>query len=296
MRIKRLNKLLHSSDEAVRSVVAKPWFAGRVRACAKKMTISGYTITSENELKSITSQGLHSSIDGRGLRWNNGVPAVNRWVTDGTRLLTGADFISAIKVRGNLLPTRMRCSRGTSRAGPIYCSAGCNALETLSHISQSCARTHRLRTTRHDSVLKFLEDACNRGNIDSAREPCIPLESGSYLKPDLLFKIGDAAYVTDVTITADHVHPLGAFNNKVEYYNKYEVRQWARTRFKCEKVFFSAFVLTWRGAVLKESSDLMLKMNIPLQKQIFPVVRVLTYTAYLFKHYTKSTTRGTGNT
>jgi len=97
---------------------------------------------------------LHTSVDG--LKWNHLVPSMNNWVTDGTNLLSGSDYIQAIKVRGNLLETRMRGARG-QRDGDIRCEAGCNARETLSHISQSCARTQPLCTKLHDALLDFME-------------------------------------------------------------------------------------------------------------------------------------------
>src|SRR6218665_2907026 len=108
--------------------------------------------TEESDEKVLLSSQLHASVDGRGLRQQGQAPHVNRSVTDGSALLLGWDYIQSVKLRGNLLPSTERMSRGRWQV-PVLCDAGCNAQGTLAHTSQSCTRTHRLRCDRHDSVL-----------------------------------------------------------------------------------------------------------------------------------------------
>ena len=100
---------------------------------------------------------LHASFDGRGLSNCSEVKSANSWVSDGSSLLTGGNFLRAIKVRGNLLPTDTRCSRG-GRV-PLLCDAGFGSRGSLGHILQSCSRTHDQRVhRRHNRVCDLLED------------------------------------------------------------------------------------------------------------------------------------------
>jgi len=235
---------------------------------------------------------LHEKIDGRGLVWCSAVPSVHRWVTDGTTLLTGSDFIQAVKVRGNLLPSRMRMRRGRDKQN-VNCDAGCNAIETLSHISQSCARTHRLRTARHDSILDTIEKNIIRAGLKYVREPAIHTVNG-IRKPDLVVQSGTTVIIADLTITADHVSMHNAWQQKFSYYDKHDIKAWALERFpECANAKVEGIVVNWRGAIYKRSSEVLKEIGTTMRSQTIIVVRTLTYTANMFKHFTRSTTRGT---
>lgn len=69
--------------------------------------------------------------DGKGLCGIEKIPAMRKWVTDGTTLIKGVDFIQGIKL-GGLLETRLRAARG--RNAPWQCRHGCRALESLGHV------------------------------------------------------------------------------------------------------------------------------------------------------------------
>jgi len=232
---------------------------------------------------------LHTSVDSGGLKWNNLAPSVNNRVTDSTSLLTGSDYIQAIKVRGNLLETRMRGARGR-RDGDIQCDAGCNARETLSHISQSCARTYPMRTKRHDSLLDYIEKCVKRNRLEYVREPAIPTADG-IRRPDLIVAKNNRVTIIDLTITSDHVPMSVACNLKIDYYNKEDVLTWTRAKFPCyPEVAVNAVVLNWRGAVHTDSHELLKELGIHLNDQRILAVRCLTYTANMFKFFRRSTT------
>jgi len=114
-----------------------------------------YTPVNENSRRPFTNKTT-THLGGRSVWWTNLVPSVNNWVTDGTGLLRGSDYIQAIKIKGNLANTRMRAARGRPNAD-IRCDAGCNARETLSHISQSYSRINPMRRKGHDSMLSYIE-------------------------------------------------------------------------------------------------------------------------------------------
>lgn len=121
------------------------------------------------------------------------MPGANQWVTDGTRLMTGASFIKALKIRGNLWHTGAGGSRGRPQETPM-CDAGCNAGETLGHQVQSCTRSHDERVKRHDLV----------SNMDKG------------------------VIVLDTTIVADAciTTMAAAYQQKIDYYDEEDIRAW----------------------------------------------------------------------
>ena len=290
MRLKRLHQVIQSTDPSVLAAVGKACFVIQLRRCEKKLRVSGVQLSKPSDVRKALAARLHASVDGRGLQWANEVPAAHRWVTDGTSLLSGADYIQAVKVRGNLLPTRMRSGRGRGRSDVTTCDAGCNARETLSHISQSCARTHLLRTARHDNILGFIEETCRENLHDFEREPTIPTSQG-VRRPDLIVKIGECAHVVDLTISSDHVHLSTPYQAKVRYYDQADIRQWVLRRFGCTSVAFGAIVYSWRGCTLPKSVAMLDTIGMPRYMQIIPIIRVLTYTANMYRLFTRSTTR-----
>jgi len=290
LRRRRLNNLLKSNDPVIQSLVNKPLFSYMLRKCEKKTTIDGTQLSNTTDLRKHLKESLLGSVDGKGLRYNCLVPRINNWVVDGTSLLTGSDYRQAVKVRCNLLPTRMSSNRGPTNAN-IMCDAGCNAREALSHISQSCTRTHPLRVARHDSILNYIEEKCVTNKIGYIREPPIKTEVG-IRRPDLIVIVEKTITVLDLTITADHVSPLIAFNQKCAYYNRPQITTWAQSHFKLPcPVEYSAIVLNWRGAILTESSTLMKKLGIIERDQTILSIRCLTFTSHMHKHFHRSPTR-----
>ena len=112
MRRKRMIRVMQSTDPSVQAAVGKSCFTIQMNRCEKKLRQSGVQLSNSSDVRKALAARLHASVDGRGLQWVKEVPGVHRWVTDGTSLLSGADCIQAVKVRGNLLPTRMRSARG----------------------------------------------------------------------------------------------------------------------------------------------------------------------------------------
>ena len=55
---------------------------------------------------------LHGAVDGCGLRASRAVPYIHEWVTNGTALLTGANYIHALQIRSGTVATNQRAARG----------------------------------------------------------------------------------------------------------------------------------------------------------------------------------------
>jgi len=59
----------------------------------------GETITTSNGRRQATAAALHASCDGKGLTDIGQVPAVSRWVDNGSKLVGGRAYVNAIQVR-----------------------------------------------------------------------------------------------------------------------------------------------------------------------------------------------------
>lgn len=126
---------------------------------------------------------LYKSVDGNGLKESSKIPQQHTWVSDGTRFLTGRDYLQSCKMQINALPTKSRTSRG--RPKDRHCRAGCNRPETLNHVLQQCHRTHGSRIKRHDAVASILARALETNGYTVYNEPKMQTESGAR-KPDIV--------------------------------------------------------------------------------------------------------------
>ena len=62
-------------------------------------------------LRSASARSLHESVDGCGLALASQVPQQHRWLETPDSALTGAVYIGAIKVRGNLMNVPLNCEQ-----------------------------------------------------------------------------------------------------------------------------------------------------------------------------------------
>lgn len=286
MKAKRMAKLESTLDPVMQAVVTGPVFLGARKRCLQAARAAGTELRCSADVRELLSTQLHASVDGRGLKQQGQTPHVNRWVTDGSALLSGGDYIQAVKVRGNLMPSGERSSRGR-REGPMMCDAGCNAQSTLAHTSQSCVRTHRLRCGRHDSVLDLIVKRIEAQGHTVLREPNIPTGVG-WRKPDLVAQVDGVAHIVDVTITADCNDMSGPYAEKVRYYNRTDIIEWVKNIFPGSPCELGAVVLNWRGSLHRASSALLRRLGVGAADETLLSVRVLTFTANMFKHYTRS--------
>lgn len=234
---------------------------------------------------------LHKTCDGKGLCQSSSWPPINSWVTDGTSLLTGGDFIQAVQVRGNLLPTVERSIRGRRNELPM-CEAGCNAVSSLAHISQSCTRTHRLRSDRHNSIVDFIKNSLEKKGFAVVVEPNIVTRNG-IRKPDLFVADESECRIVDVTITSDLFDMGNAYDQKVAYYCDEDVFRWAAEKWPGRLLSTNAVVYNWRGAIFRRSAGFLKQLGVKEFELKIMAARVLTYTYSMYRHYYKSTTRPT---
>ncbi|XP_064461860.1 uncharacterized protein LOC135372068 [Ornithodoros turicata] len=171
---------------------------------------------------------LHESTDGRALREARRVPFVHSWPTDGSRLMTGASFLDAVRIRANALPTHARMSRGQPHRERA-CRAGCLTEETrvpmsgtLAHVTQSCPRTHGARMRRHDAIVSLVGNRLQQQGWSVLRGPVSNTIAGRR-KPDLVINSGDDSVLLDVQVVSRSAALRDAHLRKVTYYSTREV-------------------------------------------------------------------------
>lgn len=200
---------------------------------------------------------LHSSVDGKSLASSNDVPQQHQWVTDGSRFLSGRDFINTTKLRINALPTKSRSSRG--RTNSRLCRAGCNETETLNHILQTCHRTHGPRVARHNAVVSYIKRAMATKYDYVEEEPHIRTNAG-LSKPDLIAVRGSAAIVADAQVVGEQSDLAVAYARKKEKYSSLLAE--IRARYGVKDVSFTSITLSCRGVWSRHSVDDLLRSNI----------------------------------
>ena len=190
---------------------------------------------------------LYASADGRGLSGADVSPPTHSWVDDGTRLMRGSTYISAIKTRLGVANTKMRASKGRPDAD-VACDLGCGRPESLGHVLQMCPVLAPERTKRHDNVLSLLCKHLEKRKKSILREPSIRTSAG-VRKPDVVVWDDIQSVVLDVQVVSDNAAGdalARAHGLKKSYYDVGDIRDWVRERTGHPPVF-ATLTINWRG-------------------------------------------------
>ena len=176
MKRARTARMAMSPDPVVCAMLETP--AARKVLRARQTSLNSTVVATRQGLRSALPQQLYSSVDGRGLAPAPQVLAQHRWVTAGDMTLNGHAYVG-----GNLVATALRSARGRPQTD-IRCDC-CGRPEALSHILQSCPRTHASRIARHDKIIDLVISCAEKIGYGICREPAIPTPAG-IRKPDLI--------------------------------------------------------------------------------------------------------------
>lgn len=215
LKASRFSRLTMSRSRTTRAVSQLEVVESRYNRARASLSNAGIDTTVPSEQLYWTNK-LHSSVDGKDLRYVHDFPA-SRFNIE-TRVeskLSGRDFVSSIHTRINCLPAKARTMRG--REGEISCRAGCNASETSYHIIQTCPRTHHGRCLRHNKICQILASNMRQHNMIVHEEPRIRIDTGEYRKPDLLVVYNGQIFVIDVQVVSSN-NMRRDYGNKVAKY------------------------------------------------------------------------------
>ena len=290
LRIRRIMRMVTSEDPVVRGITQLPAFQRDVRFWSRPLSMFGCPIRDGAGTQRAMAHGLHTSVDGRGLSDCRNAGFVNQWMVNGTSLLTGHSFINCVRVKGNLVHTALRASRGRPDAS-TKCDA-CNATESLAHILQMCERTHEVRVARHDKLSKYLISVLKSRGYNSNEEPAIPTPAGIRY-PDIVAWNNDQCVVIDTTIVADCHDSDDAHTRKCVYYDKPAIRKWCgeRSGRPPDEILFTACTFNWRGTPARRTvNELLNGLGVSQNHLTIMSVRTLEQGVRINRSFHRTTT------
>ncbi|KAF7233600.1 hypothetical protein EG68_08649 [Paragonimus skrjabini miyazakii] len=215
----RLDRHLASQNPLLHWALREPSIQSFHRLALKTTVIGGEVVTSKEQAEIAWRNSLWNTYDGAGLRDTPTLPQSHNWLRHPERLRPST-FIRAIKLPAGVLPTKSRRSRGRPAIHTqLTCRCG-TAVESISHILQTCPITHDSRCRRHNDVVNSIAKTLRRKGVSFLLEPHIPFAS-SYLKPDLIVFKGNCVYIADIAICDPH-RMTATIKSKKEKYGSSE--------------------------------------------------------------------------
>nr|CAJ00246.1 TPA: polyprotein [Schistosoma mansoni] len=256
-RRKRLETLLSSPNRLLHKLPTSPTLASYSHLSQLPVRIGHETVTSREEASNSWVRRLHSSCDGKGLLLAPLSTESHAWLRYPQSIFPSV-YINAVKLRGGLLSTKVRRSRGGRVTNGLNCRGGCAHHETIHHILQHCALTHDIRCKRHNELCNLVAKKLRRQKIHFLQEPCIPLEK-TYCKPDFIIIRDSIAYVLDVTVSDDGNTHASRLLKISKYGNERTVASIKRfltsSGYIITSVRQTPVVLTFRGILDRASSQ-----------------------------------------
>lgn len=212
----RLNRLSLVDDPLIQAAISCSQ-ASKLIARLEKLT---HNFATTKQFKNSMAIELDKGYSGNGLLQGNQSAVSGRWVMLPPPYWSGRDFVRAIQLRSNMLPTRGIPSNPTHLR---RCRAGCFRNESLSHVLQGCPSTHWERINRHDRVVNIIKKAAEKSLFKVDVEPRIRCTDGTLVKPDLVMVKDNDIIISDVGVHWEGPRSLNiAYTNKVSYYGREE--------------------------------------------------------------------------
>lgn len=159
LRVSRIDKV--SNDVVSTNGVQGNFLRDERMRSVRQLTIGGSYVGTKASCNTYLRDALHSTFDGCGLREAHKVAPANDFMGHPGKLLSGRDYRNLARLRINALPCRSRTARGRPRLDRL-CRAGCQATETMNHVSGTCKRAYAPRIERHDSVNSYLAECISK--------------------------------------------------------------------------------------------------------------------------------------
>uniref|UniRef100_A0A131Z2I9 Reverse transcriptase n=1 Tax=Rhipicephalus appendiculatus TaxID=34631 RepID=A0A131Z2I9_RHIAP len=249
LRVRRLDALSISEYKACKKAHKMSYVQELLRQSQAMLHFKGKVIDSKKSYKKFWTSYFHGSTDGAALKEAANAPGSSAWLAEGTRFLSGREFINAVRVRFNTVPTLMRLKRGQDVTK--LCRAGCDQDETLGHILQRCHRTHHTRIQRHDAIVRYAAKRCRELGFNVLEEPHYRTRQGTRI-PDLVLKRDGQALVLDAQVVGGRVKLSDAHVTKSSKYMHHELCALVS---RDVRPIVSTITISFRGVWAKESVD-----------------------------------------
>lgn len=235
---------------------------------------------------------IEESTFSRGLERVNDDVASRNWLQSKPRGWTGRDFVRAVQLRTNNLPTAGLPSNPPDQR---RCRGGCAKSETLCHVLQGCPVTHHPRISRHNEIVRKLEGHCRGRGWNVDLEPHVRHQDGTLYRPDLVIHQDECTVVCDVQVSWDGDQPLQhIYDNKEAVYNNPKFLEAARAKWPGENFAFAPYILGARGILARcnRSTIELLQMGQPLKNST--VHSVLKWGSSIHSYFMRHVTRNAG--
>ena len=168
--------------------------------------------------KSMRKEWAAQTTQGKGVNCYKNNKLVNNWLC-GRSFLSEREFLAALQLRTNTLPTKEALCRGR-RSLDVLCRRCRRATETIGHISGHCFAVKRERIDRHNRVCSVLASAAVKAGFRVSVEPKIVDAQGKQHQPDLILHDGVQCLIVDPTVVWDgHTRHLAkAWDGKITKY------------------------------------------------------------------------------
>lgn len=229
---------------------------------------------------------LENSVSGNGLHQGSSSKYTNTWITRPPPFWSGREYVKAIALRGNLLPTVGIVSNPPNER---RCRAGCPRQETLCHVLQRCPATHLERIKRHDYIVHDLHKLGARYGWNVVEEPHFRTSDGLLRKPDLLFMNNDKIIISDVQVVWEGPRPIAAaFQSKLNYYSQPELISTLFSKFPGKSIYIIPFVIGARGTWSNCSNKLPTALNIPSSAARDLILRAISGSLRIHESFARS--------
>lgn len=286
-RARRLGSLLRRWQDMSR--IPDSYIEEEVRKAELRLnTNDGFRITSKYAMDKWWSSRLYSSVDGGPLKGSSLVKGQHSWVADGTKFLSGKDFVNSIKIRIGALPTRSRMGRGRRRERT--CRAGCMLVETANHVIQNCHRTHGTRINRHDAIVNYVAKKMESSHLVQV-EPHYNTSAG-LRKPDIVATLDNTTIILDAQVVSEQTDLEKANSAKIrKYKNDRDLISAVRYSTGSTNIPVHAITLNWRGVWSSTAAQDLVRLGI-IRKADLKVIstRVLLGSIICWRTFNKMTT------
>ncbi|CAH0562778.1 unnamed protein product [Brassicogethes aeneus] len=236
--LRRMDNVEYGGDPVLNATMLTP----RIQSIVVRLQkLAGNVPTEQIYRAAITSDPMTT-----GIQISTEDPASRGWVSDKPTGWTGRDYVRAIQLRANVLPTRgipsnpehLRRCRNT----------GCNAVESLSHVLQQCSASHGERVRRHNDVARKIA-AHTRKTWDTEEEPHVRHQDGQLYKPDIVVhKDRNTIVVCDVQVSWEGADGLTtAWERKRGVYQNPKFVEAAARRWPGKTCEFTPLIIGARG-------------------------------------------------
>lgn len=241
-----------------------PLFASLIRNTEywenKMSRMMGSQLNTKEAVDRANAIKLEESFYGGGTQQTSNDSASSAFISSPPASWTGEDYVRAIKLRTNCLPTR------GLPYGPReerMCRAGCGRVESLSHVLQKCPLGHTKRIIRHNYIVRRICRMARGKGWEVSEEPHIRDSRGVLNKPDMVCVKNNIVIIADVGVSWEAPRSLSeSYLCKKAVYEQPEFLTIMEQRYPGNDIKVLPFIIGARGIWCRESSCLLEELSI----------------------------------